>query len=82
LGFFQDDFDLDDPSTELGSRDGGFGVVVSETSYPDPHRENEEAFHSFSSNEGQSAEFSARDALGQGLDSQPQRSSKIKFSEK
>jgi putative transposase len=41
LGFFQDDFDLDDPSTELGGRKGGFGTVVSETSVPGAHGENE-----------------------------------------
>jgi putative transposase len=41
LGFFQDDFDLDDPSTELGGRKGGFGTVVSETSVPGANGEKE-----------------------------------------
>jgi putative transposase len=82
LGFFQDDFDLDDPSTELGSRDGGFGTVISETPVPDAHRENEKASFSFSSGVDRLAEFPAQDAQGPGNEPRPRRNQNIKFSEK
>ncbi|EPX80949.1 DDE-type integrase/transposase/recombinase [Litoreibacter arenae] len=82
LGFFQDDFDLEDPSTELGNRDGGFGTVISETLDSGGHCENKNESSSFSSCEGPSAEIPAQDAQGQGLTSKPQRNPNIKFSEK
>lgn len=46
LGFFRDDFDLDDPATELGGRKSGFGTVVSETLFPNAHDESETSDHS------------------------------------
>ncbi|MEH6645445.1 Mu transposase C-terminal domain-containing protein [Sulfitobacter sp.] len=82
LGFFKDDFDLDDPSTELGGRKGGFGTVVSETSVPDAHRENEKEPFSFSSGVDPLAEFPAQDAQGPGNEPKPRRDQNIKFSEK
>jgi hypothetical protein len=69
-------------ATELGSHDGAVGIVVSETSFPDPHRKNKKEHRSFYSDEGPSAEFSAQYALGRGLDAELQRSSNTKFSEK
>jgi putative transposase len=82
LGFFKDDFDLDDPSTELGGRKGGFGTVVSETSVPDAHRENEKEPFSFSSGVDPLAKFPAQDAQGPGNEPKPRRDQNIKFSEK
>jgi putative transposase len=82
LGFFQDDFDLDDPSTELGCRNGGFGTVVSETSDRDAHAENKKESFSFSSGVDRLTEFPAQDAQGPGNEPKPRRNQNIKFSEK
>jgi putative transposase len=82
LGFFQDDFDLDDPSIELGNRNGGFGTVISETSFPDAHNENKKESNLFPSGDGTPVEFSAQDVQGRGMNSNPQHTPNIKFSEK
>jgi putative transposase len=82
LGFFRDDFDLDDPATELGGRKDGFGTVVSETSVQDAHTKNKKASSSISSGVEPLAEFPAQDAQRPGNEPTPRRDQNIKFSEK
>lgn len=82
LGFFQDDFDVNDPSIELGKRDSGFGTVVSETTFSTTPRYTEKDSKKSSSGEEASAEFPSQDAQGRGSNTNRQRTSNIKFSEK
>ena len=82
LGFFRDDFDLDDPATELGGRKSGFGTVVSETSVHDTQVEYKKESFSVSSGADLLAEFPAQDAQAQGNEPTPRRDQNIKFSEK